>query len=82
MQMELKEFVAKYLSLSGGFEKPVALSSFGVPAKEFEVLLNSLDEDYHISRFFHFSNSGGPTFEINGFPQTHVAISAGIESIL
>ena len=82
MQLRLQEFVSKYLALSGGFEKSVALSSFDFPAKEFQALLNSLDEDYHISRFFHFSNSAGTTFEINGFPQSHVAISAEIQSIL
>jgi hypothetical protein len=41
-----------------------------------------LDEDYHISRFFHFSNSVGASYQINGFPQTHITIDADIREIL
>jgi len=46
------------------------------------------DEDYHISRFLHFSlqPAAAPrsvqTYRINGFPQSHVALDAEIESIL
>jgi hypothetical protein len=40
------------------------------------------DEDYHISRFFHFRNEAGESYTINEFPQTHVTIDAEIQSIL
>ena len=62
--------------------EPVALSAFGLTAAETERLFSAYDEDYHISRFFHFSESGGQKFAINGFPATHVSLDAEIETIL
>jgi hypothetical protein len=41
-----------------------------------------LDEDYHISRFFHFSKAAGQSFQISGFAQTHISIDAEIQEIL
>lgn len=80
--MPLRELVDRYLSAAGGFGIPAALTFIGLPAVETEQLFSSCDEDYHISRFFHFSQGAGTQFSINGFPATHVAISAEIESIL
>lgn len=80
--MLLRETVDKYLRLAGGFGKPVPLAEFGLSRPETERIFSILDEDYHISRFFHFSKAAGATFEINGFPHTHVAIDAEIRTIL
>lgn len=80
--MELRETIDKYLQLGGGYARPVALSAFGWPRAEVEKNFGTLDEDYHISRFFHFTREAGENFSINGFPQTHVAIDAEIQEIL
>lgn len=80
--MTLREVVEKYLAVAGGYGKPAALESFGLPQGGTESVFSLLDEDYHISRFFHFRNDSGTSFEINGFPQTHVSIDADIQTIL
>ncbi len=82
MTMQLREVVEKYSSLAGEFGKPVELSRFGLDLKETERLFSVFDEDYHISRFFHFSNASGVAHSINGFPYTLVAIDAAILEIL
>ena len=78
----LRELVDRYLSAAGKFGDPVVLSSFGFNQSETERLFSSYEEDYHISRFFHFSQGQGTPYVINGFPATHVAIDAEIQSIL
>ena len=80
--MRLREMVEKYLQLGGGYGRPVALAAFGLTRAEAEKLFGDLDEDYHISRFFHFSREAGEIFSINGFPQTHVAIDPEIRETL
>jgi len=80
--MRLGELVQLYLSLSGGFGKPVALSAFAFSGTETEQIFSDYDEDYHISRFLKFSEAGGQRFSINGISATHVAIDAEIQSIL
>jgi hypothetical protein len=60
----------------------VALSAFALTTAETESLFSSYDEDYHISRFFDFSESGGEQYSINGIPATHVSIDAEIQTIL
>jgi hypothetical protein len=45
-------------------------------------LFSIFDEDYHISRFFHFSEADGEKYLIDGENVTHVAIDAEISSIL
>lgn len=80
--MSLRELVDRYTQLSGSFGRPVALASFGLDPAETERLFSAYDEDYHISRFFHFTEAGGKKFSINGFSATHVAIDAEIETIL
>jgi hypothetical protein len=80
--MPLRELVDRYLSIAGGFGIPAPLSSFALSTAETERLFSSYDEDYHISRFFHFSQDAGTQFSIDGFPATQVAIDAEIESIL
>jgi hypothetical protein len=82
--MDLKELVEKYLAAGGGYGKPVPIAALGLSREETERVFDFLDEDYHISRFFHFQNaaSAGGSFQINGFPQTHISIDAEIRDIL
>ena len=80
--MELRQIVEKYLASAGGFGAAVKLGVFGLSREETEKLFSALDEDYQISRFFDFSQQDGETFSINGFPQTHIAIDAAIQTIL
>ena len=80
--MPLRELVDRYRTLAGVFGKPIALSSFSLTSAETERLFSGYDEDYHISRFFHFSEASGAKFSINGIPATHVSLDAEIETIL
>lgn len=88
--MELRTVVDKYKALAGGFGQPVPLAAFGLSREETERVFSVYDEDYNISRFFHFSlnpttEAGGPpvvAYQINGFPHTHVSLDAEIEAIL
>lgn len=80
--MELREVMERYLALAGEFGRPVALAAFGLSREETERVFSVFDEDYHISRFFHFTHGEGQAFSINGFPQTHVTIDAQIRGIL
>jgi hypothetical protein len=80
--MTLHQLVAKYQSLAGGFGVAVPLSSFGLSKAETEQLLTDYDEDYHISRFFDFTETEGEKYHIDGVPATHLAIDAEISKIL
>ena len=80
--MELKEIVQKYLAVAGDYGKTVALDSLGLSREEIENVFSAFDEDYHISRFFHFQSAAGAGYKINGFPQSHVSIDADIQAIL
>ena len=80
--MELKEVVRKYLAVAGGYGKTVPLDSLGLSREEIEGVFSSFDEDYHISRFFHFQCAAGAGYKIGGFPQSHVSIDADIQAIL
>jgi hypothetical protein len=80
--MQLGELVEKYLAAAGGYGKTVPLTSLGLSHEETERVFDVLDEDYHISRFFHFSNAVGASYRINGFPQTHISIDSEIQTIL
>ena len=82
LNMTLKELVDKYLAAAGGFGKAVPLAALGISREETERVFDVLDEDYHISRFFHFAESDGAKFSINGVPATHVSIDPEINSIL
>jgi hypothetical protein len=80
--MTLREIVDKYLAVSGGYGKTVPLSSLGLARKDAEHIFSAFDEDYNISRYFHFQCAAGADYEINGFPQSHLSIDAEIQSIL
>jgi hypothetical protein len=86
--VSLSDIVSRYRELAGNFGRPVALGSFQFSREETERVFGIFDEDYHISRFFHFSlqpdasRNAALTYRINGFPQSHVLLDAEIESIL
>ena len=80
--LSLKELVQRYAALAGNFGAPVALSSFGLSADETENAFTALEQDYHISRFLHFSSTEGKRFTISGEAATHVAIEPAIYSLL
>ena len=80
--MTLRELVDAYRSHAGNFGEPVALCVFGLTNAETKRLFSGYDEDYHISRFFRFSEAAGEKFTINGIPATHVSLDAEIETIL
>ena len=80
--MNLREFVGRYVTLAGSFGNPVALSAFGLGAEETQNLCSSLDEDYHISRFLHFSHRQGQSYVVSGTPVTHLSIDRAINSVL
>jgi hypothetical protein len=80
--MELNELVQKYLGAAGGYGRSVAFTELGIPQEEVEKVFGLFDEDYNISRFFHFVCATGVNYQINGFPQTHVSIDSEIQSVL
>ena len=80
--MTLQQIVEKYLAIAGGFAFLAPLADFGLSKSDVERVFSALDEDYHISRFFHFSQVSGTGFLIDGFEQTHVSIDEEIQSIL
>jgi hypothetical protein len=81
--MQLREIVERYLAASGGYGKAVSLGGLGFSREEIERVFGIYDEDYHISRFFHFSaEPGAESYSINGFPQSHLTIDSEVQSIL
>jgi hypothetical protein len=80
--MTLRQLVDRYRSLAVEFGQPIPLSAFQLSPAETERIFSSYDEDYHISRFFHFSEASGDKFSIDGVPATHVSIDPEIDSIL
>lgn len=80
--MTLRELVEKYLAIAGGFAFLAPLADFALSKSATESIFSAFDEDYHISRFLHFSQVSGPSYNIDGFEQTHVSIDAEIQSIL
>lgn len=79
--LSLKEIVDRYHSLAQQSGEPVALSAFTLSPEETSRLFTALDEDYHISRFLHFSCVTGERYSIAGEPVTHVRIDAAISSL-
>jgi len=80
--MNLRELVERYAALTSVFGEAVALGGFGLSVRETESLFSSFDEDYHISRFLHFSRAEGPTYSISHEMVTHVAMDSSIQSLL
>jgi hypothetical protein len=80
--LSLRDVVDRYLAAGGSFGRPVALSSFEFAPSETQAVFSAFDEDYHISRFLHFSRDEGENFQISGEPVTHVTIDPEISSVL
>jgi hypothetical protein len=81
--MPLEELYRVYTTIAAQPGEPVPLSAFPMTVEETEKLFSVFNEDYHISRFFHFSkHKKGDKFSINGEHVTHVAIDPEISSIL
>lgn len=80
--MTLPELVTRYKKAASKFGAPVPFSAFELPSEEIASVFSSFDEDYHISRFFHFTQQDGPAIAVNGVPATHVSLDPEIESIL
>jgi hypothetical protein len=80
--MDLNRIVEKYLAIAGGFTFLAPLADFGLEKSEAERIFGSLDEDYHISRYLHFTQVSGPAYSINGFEQTHISMDEEIRSDL
>lgn len=78
----LKELYRVYTAIAAKSGEPVPLAAFQWSVEETERLFSVFDEDYHISRFFHFSETGGEKFTIDGESVTHVTIDPAISSIL
>jgi len=78
----LRELVERYLALAGEFGKTIPLSQFALSHDETARVFASFDEDYHISRYLHFSNREGSTYLIGGEEVTHFSIDASIKGIL
>ena len=80
--MTLKMVVDRYNVLAGPSGAPVALCDFGWSPSETEKTFNGFDEDYHVSRYLHFSKGEGRSYTISGEEVTHIAIDAGISRLL
>ena len=80
--IDLKEVVERYAALAGNFGNPLALTAFGLSVEETQNVFSSFDEDYHISRFLHFSRAEGQSYSVSGETVTHVAIDPSIYSLL
>ncbi|MGD0906103.1 MAG: hypothetical protein ABSA96_00870 [Candidatus Acidiferrales bacterium] len=80
--MSLKQIVEKYLVIAGGFTFLASLTDFGLEKSEAERIFGVLDEDYHISRYLHFTQVSGPAYCINGFEQTHISMDEEIQADL
>jgi hypothetical protein len=79
---DLRKLVERYVALAGGFGKPVALSQFGLTAGETVYVFSSFDEDYHISRYLHYSKQEGNGYLIGGENVTHISLEESIKEIL
>jgi hypothetical protein len=80
--MSLQDLYRLYTSIAAKPGTPVPLSAFKLSQPETEKLFSIFDEDYHISRYFHFQNEHGHKYSINGEEATHVVIDPDIRLAL
>jgi hypothetical protein len=80
--ISLQELYRVYTTIAAKPGEAVPLSAFKWPVEEAEKLFSIFDEDYHISRFFHFTEANGEKYSINGESATHVAVDSEISTIL
>ena len=78
----LQELYRIYTTIAAKPGEPVPLSAFKMSTREVERVFSAYDEDYHISRFFHFHNEHGDKYSINGETATHVVIDPDIRLVL
>ncbi len=78
----LRDLVDRYVALAGNFGNPVELSQFLLSPDDAASVFGSFDEDYHISRYLHFSKLEGKPYLIGGEHVTHLSIDASIKEIL
>jgi len=80
--ISLQELYRQYTCLAARPGEPVPLSAFKMSHAETEKVFSIFDEDYHISRFFHFRNEHGDKYSINGEMATHVVVDPEIRLVL
>jgi hypothetical protein len=80
--LTLRELVDRYDHLAHQSGEPVALAAFGLSDQETQNLFTAFDDDYHISRFFHFSNAEGKSYVIRGESATHLFMDLAIRALL
>jgi hypothetical protein len=90
--VDLAAAVKKYLEITGGFDRPLHLSRFGLSHADTEKIFSAWDEDYQISRYLQFSHTSDEApapdaadlrvFAINGHESTHVSFRADIRRLL
>jgi len=78
----LQELYRIYTSIAPKPGVPVPLSAFNMSQRETERVFSAYDEDYHISRYFHFHDKHGDMYSINGETATHVVIDPDIRLVL
>jgi hypothetical protein len=80
--LNLRELVDRYELLALQSGEPVALSAFNLSDEETQSLFTTFDDDYHISRFFYFSNAEGKSYFIRGDSVTHLFVDLAIRALL
>jgi hypothetical protein len=80
--ISLQELYRLYACLAAKPGEPVPLSAFKLSRAETEKVFSIFDEDYHISRFFHFRREHGDEYSINGETVTHVVMDPEIRLVL
>lgn len=80
--ISLQELYRMYTSIAARPGEPVPLSAFKMSHAETEKVFSIFDEDYHISRFFHFRDEHGDKYSINGETATHLVIDPEIRLVL
>ena len=82
-ELQLKDAVATYLSVAGAYGRVIPLALLGLDRAQLENTFSVLDEDYHISRYFHFSSAVGASgYAINGVRFSHISVDEQVQTIL
>ncbi len=76
MSIELADIVEKYLAAAGAYGQQPPLAALGLSKEEIEDVFSAFDEDYHISRFFHFACAAKP--RPNRLPDQRISADARV----
>jgi hypothetical protein len=89
--VDLAKAVTAYLKATGGFDRPLHLSRFGLSKLETEQLFSAWDEDYQISRYMILTRApedelanlspASRTYAVNGHETSHVAFRAEVQRL-